>query len=180
MSSTASPQPSSVPRTKGKLDYRSVLEGFYGDFDRELSSAETALNGVHLKVPDEVTDEICEKCGAKMIYKMGKYGKFLACPNYPKCTNIKALDEEKSTEKCGGEMVLKQGKFGKYLQCVDCHNTKSNAKHEYGGVGLHNVTKRLELIYGNDYSLDIKDGEVDYDVLLNLPIKRVDDFPTKT
>ena len=61
-----------------------------------------------------------------------------------------------------------------------CHNTKSNAKHEYGGVGLHNVTKRLELIYGNDYSLDIKDGEVDYDVLLNLPIKRVDDFPTKT
>ena len=50
-----------------------------------------------------------------------------------------------------------------------CHNTKSGAKHEYGGVGLNNVTKRLELIYGSDYTLDIKDEEDTYDVLLNLP-----------
>ena len=52
-----------------------------------------------------------------------------------------------------------------------CCNTKSNVKHEYGGVGLNNVTKRLELIYGNDYSLDIKDNENDYDVLLDLPVR---------
>ena len=59
---------------------------------------------------------------------MGKYGKFLACPNYPKCTNIKALNEKPSNEKCdkcGGEMVLKQGKFGKYLQCESCNATRS-------------------------------------------------------
>ena len=57
-----------------------------------------------------------------------------------------------------------------------CQNTKSNARHEYGGVGLNNVTKRLELIYGNDYSLNIKDEETTYDVLLDLPIRHPDDF----
>jgi len=60
-----------------------------------------------------------------------------------------------------------------------CHNTKSNAKHEYGGVGLNNVTKRLELIYGNDYSLDINDMDDSYDVLLNLPVRRADDFKAR-
>ena len=58
-----------------------------------------------------------------------------------------------------------------------CHNTKSNVKHEYGGVGLNNVTKRLELIYSNDYSLNIKDEETSYDVLLDLPARHPDDFP---
>ena len=57
-----------------------------------------------------------------------------------------------------------------------CHNTKSNVKHEYGGVGLSNVTKRLELIYGNDYSLHINDGEEDYDVLLDLPVKKPEEL----
>ena len=57
-----------------------------------------------------------------------------------------------------------------------CHNTKSHAKHEYGGVGLSNVTKRLELIYGTDYSLDISDLENDYDVKLILPVKSPEDF----
>ena len=57
-----------------------------------------------------------------------------------------------------------------------CHNTKSHAKHEYGGVGLSNVTKRLELIYGNDYSLNIDNGEETYDVLLDLPARRPEDF----
>jgi len=57
-----------------------------------------------------------------------------------------------------------------------CHNTKSGAKHEYGGVGINNVTKRLELIYGNDYSLDINDGDNDYEVLLDLPIRRANEF----
>ena len=57
-----------------------------------------------------------------------------------------------------------------------CHNTKSHAKHEYGGVGLSNVTKRLELIYGNDYSLDINDEDDSYDVRLDLPAKCPEDF----
>ena len=57
-----------------------------------------------------------------------------------------------------------------------CHNTKSHAEHEFGGVGLNNVTKRLELIYGDDYSLDIKDEEETYDVMLDLPVRRSSDF----
>ena len=61
-----------------------------------------------------------------------------------------------------------------------CHNTKSHAKHEYGGVGLSNVTKRLELIYGNDYSLDISDEDDSYDVLLNLPAKCPEEFSNAT
>ena len=59
-----------------------------------------------------------------------------------------------------------------------CHNTKSNAKHEFGGVGLNNVTKRLELIYGEDYVLDIKDEQDTYDVTLDLPVRHADDFNT--
>ena len=57
-----------------------------------------------------------------------------------------------------------------------CHNTKSNAKHEFGGVGLNNVTKRLELIYGTNYSLDIRDKEDTYEVTLDLPARHADDF----
>ena len=57
-----------------------------------------------------------------------------------------------------------------------CHNTKSNVQHEHGGVGLNNVTKRLDLIYHNDYSLDIDDGQDYYDVTLNLPARRGEDF----
>jgi LytS/YehU family sensor histidine kinase len=57
-----------------------------------------------------------------------------------------------------------------------CHNTKSGVKHEYGGVGLNNVTKRLELIYGNDYKLDINDGDDTYDVMLDLPFRYPSDF----
>ena len=60
-----------------------------------------------------------------------------------------------------------------------CRNTKSDVKHEFGGVGLNNVTKRLELIYGNDYSLDIQDGEATYDVRLDLPVRRATDFQPK-
>jgi sensor histidine kinase YesM len=61
-----------------------------------------------------------------------------------------------------------------------CHNTKSHAKHEYGGVGLSNVTKRLELIYGSDYSLDINDEDDSYDVWLNLPAKCPENFKSRT
>ena len=61
-----------------------------------------------------------------------------------------------------------------------CHNTKSGVKHEYGGVGLNNVTKRLELIYGNDYNLDIRDEDDSYDVRLDLPAKCPEDFKART
>ena len=68
--------------------------------------------------------------------------------------------------------IVKEGQRLKFHS----HNTKSHAKHEFGGVGLNNVTKRLELIYGNDYSLDIKDEDNTYDVTLDLPVRHANDF----
>lgn len=65
----------------------------------------------------------CPKCGANMVVKSGKYGKFLACPNYPECSSILPIDAETTEEKCrdcGSFMVLKHGKYGKYLECPKC------------------------------------------------------------
>ena len=74
--------------------------------------AMTSGGKVHLDA--EESDVVCDKCGAKMVIREGKYGKFLACPNYPKCKNIKPLVEEESTcPKCGAPVVKKKSKKGK-------------------------------------------------------------------
>ena len=79
---------------------------------------------------DEITDIVCEKCGAPMIRKNGRYGKFLACSNYPECSNIKSEKEEVSDvkcDKCGAMMVYKTGKYGRFLACPnypECTNVK--------------------------------------------------------
>ena len=70
---------------EGKQHWKELLAEFYADFSKELSEAETALEGVRLKVPEEETDEICELCGRNMVIKMGRFGKFLACPGFPEC-----------------------------------------------------------------------------------------------
>ena len=64
---------------------------FYGGFESELESAEKALDGVRIKVPDEVSDETCDVCGRKMVVKTGRFGRFLACPGYPECTFTKPI-----------------------------------------------------------------------------------------
>ena len=79
---------------------------------------------------DEITDILCENCGAPMIRKNGRYGKFLACSNYPECSNIKSEKEEVSDvkcDKCGAMMVYKTGKYGRFLACPNypqCTNVK--------------------------------------------------------
>ena len=78
----------------GKRNWRAVLAEFYGGFRTELEDAEKALEGTRLKVPDEVTDEICEICGKNMVVKVGRFGKFLACPGWPECTNTKPIVEK--------------------------------------------------------------------------------------
>ena len=102
----------------------------------------------------ELSEEICEKCGAQMVFKNGKYGKFLACSNYPKCSNIKSTDEEVSQEKCdkcGEFMLIKKGKFGKYLSCAKCKNTKSIV--EKAGVCpiCHSDTQKMKTKAGKDF-----------------------------
>ena len=76
---------------EGKADWVQTLGNFYGEFEQNLKEAEKKMEGMKLEVPDEVTDVICENCGRNMVVKMGRYGKFLACPGYPECKNTKKI-----------------------------------------------------------------------------------------
>lgn len=98
----------------GRQNWVDLLKDFYGDFEKELAQAEEALEGVHLKVPEEETDEVCEVCGRKMVIKMGRFGKFLACPGFPECRNTKPLVERMPGRcpKCGGGMLKRKSKRG--------------------------------------------------------------------
>ncbi len=98
----------------GQRDWKDLLASFYNGFHKELEEAETALEGVRLKVPEEETDEICELCGRKMVIKMGRFGKFLACPGFPECRNAKPLVERMPGRcpKCGSGMLKRKSKKG--------------------------------------------------------------------
>ena len=105
---------------EGKQHWKELLADFYRDFSRELQQAEEALEGVRLKVPEEETDEVCELCGRKMVIKMGRFGKFMACPGFPECKNTKALVERMPGRcpKCGGGMLKRKSKRGyAYYAC---------------------------------------------------------------
>ncbi|MBQ8928324.1 MAG: type I DNA topoisomerase [Oscillospiraceae bacterium] len=112
---------------QGTTDWVSMLEGFYQDFDKTLKTAEEAMDGKHVKIPDEQTDIICEKCGRNMVIKIGRYGKFLACPGYPECTNTKMIVQETSglCPRCGKKIILKKSKRGRsFYGCSgypECH-----------------------------------------------------------
>ncbi len=104
----------------GKLDWVKVLHDFYGDFAKSLEEAEKVLGDTKIKVPDEVTDVICEKCGRNMVIKSGRFGKFLACPGFPECRNTKAITQETDgvCPKCGSKILAKKSKNGKeYFGC---------------------------------------------------------------
>ena len=104
----------------GKRNWKAVLADFYTDFKRELDEAEAALEGVRLKVPEEETDEICEVCGKNMVVKVGRFGKFLACPGWPECTNTKPITERMPGRcpKCGNGILKRKSKKGyAYYAC---------------------------------------------------------------
>ncbi|MBQ2854102.1 MAG: type I DNA topoisomerase [Oscillospiraceae bacterium] len=111
---------------EGKQHWKELLAEFYDDFSRELKEAEEALEGVRLKVPEEETDEVCELCGRNMVIKMGRFGKFMACPGFPECKNTKALVERMPGRcpKCGSSILKRKSKRGyAYYACekgADC------------------------------------------------------------
>lgn len=98
----------------GTKEWHEVLTEFYDEFERELKSAEEAMQGERIKVPDEVTEEKCEVCGANLVIKNGKFGKFLACPNYPTCTFTKPLVVETPGKcpKCDSRILKKKSRNG--------------------------------------------------------------------
>lgn len=109
---------------EGEENWVSVLENFHGPFIETLDKAEKEIGS--LQVADEVTEEVCENCGRNMVIKMGRYGKFLACPGFPECRNTRPLLEPTgvSCPHCQGELVLRRSKKGrtfygcsKYPEC---------------------------------------------------------------
>lgn len=105
---------------EGKKNYLDTMNGFYGGFETELKEAEKKLTGVKVTVPDEESDVVCEKCGAKMVYKVSRFGRFLACPNYPTCKNTKAIvvEADGTCPECGGKILVRRSKAGKtYYAC---------------------------------------------------------------
>jgi len=104
----------------GKRDWKDVLAEFYVNFDIELQEAERALEGQHIKIPDEVSDEICDRCGRQMIVKTGRFGRFLACPGYPECGFTKPIVIEMPGKcpKCGSRILKRTSKKGyAYYAC---------------------------------------------------------------
>jgi len=107
----------------GNADWVKIIRTFYGPFADQLKKAEKELEKV--KIADEVSDVICEKCGRNMVYKMGRFGKFLACPGFPECRNAKPIVKETGAicPKCGGKILEKKSQRGKkYFGCE--HNPK--------------------------------------------------------
>lgn len=99
----------------GSRDWVETLREFYETFAADLQKAEEAMEGKRVKVPDEETDVVCELCGKNMVIKFGRYGKFLACPGFPECSNTKKIvtETDGSCPKCGKKMLLKKSKKGR-------------------------------------------------------------------
>lgn len=136
---------------RGESTVQQVLNNFYVGFAENLRKAEEGIAQGKILAPAEETDIICEKCGAAMIVKNGRYGQFAACPNYPACKNTKPLHKEAKEEKqaeaetevqktgmlceeCGAEMVLRSGRYGNFYACSRypaCKFTKQ-ITHEIG------------------------------------------------
>ncbi len=130
----------------GNAEMVEVLEGFWRGFAAELEKAETTVGRGDFELPVEETDIICDKCGARMVVKNGRFGKFAACPNYPNCRNTKPLVEKKVEEQeekkapviadfkcelCGSDMVQRTGRYGSFFACSKypaCRFTKQKTK----------------------------------------------------
>ena len=95
---------------EGKEKWKKIIREFYGPFKEELEKAEKELE--HVQLVDEVSDVQCEKCGRMMVYKYGRYGKFLACPGFPECRNVKPIIEtiDVPCPKCGATVQVRKTK----------------------------------------------------------------------
>jgi DNA topoisomerase-1 len=134
---------------RGKKKWQPVISNFYSDFHDNLKKKEEEIKKSDIMIEEKST-ELCDKCGAPMVIKTGRYGKFLACSAYPKCKNIKkyggqaspfekkepdakilALQKKYAGEvcdKCGAPMKVRTGKFGPFLACSaypKCKNIKN-------------------------------------------------------
>ncbi|MGN0531102.1 MAG: type I DNA topoisomerase [Eubacterium sp.] len=98
----------------GEKNYIDMIRRYYDEFEKPLEQAKKEMQGVKIKLKEEETDEICEKCGRNMVVKVGRFGKFLACPGYPECKNTKPLVYKTKAKcpECGGDVIEKKTKKG--------------------------------------------------------------------
>ncbi len=116
---------------EGKAEWRTILKSFYTPFAKLLKEKEIEIN--KKDITEKEIDEICEKCKSKMVLKVGRFGSFLACSNYPECKNTKSPKEEESEEpceKCGSKMVKKRSRFGSFWGCSNYPECKGIRKDE--------------------------------------------------
>lgn len=127
----------------GEKKWQPFIKEFYKPFNKNLMTKEQELN--KKEITEEKTDEKCEKCGSEMVIKIGRFGKFMACSNYPDCKNTKKIDsngdavsnepkmlEEKCPE-CGANLVLRHGRYGEFKGCSkypDCKFIKKEASED--------------------------------------------------
>jgi DNA topoisomerase-1 len=140
---------------EGDTPWQPVIGDFYEPFHTNLANKYNEINKKDL-MPEEKSNEVCDKCGAPMVIKTGRYGKFLACSAYPKCKNIKSLNgngnsnglspeknEEleklsaqyagRTCEKCGSPMAVKTGRYGPFLACTAYPKCKNIVNIKAGG-----------------------------------------------
>ena len=115
---------------EGTTPWKGVLRDFYGDFEDHLKKAEQDLEGIRIKVPDEVSEEVCPECGRNLVVKSGRFGRFLACPGYPECSFTMPLVVEMPGRcpKCGGRIMKRTGtskKTNKQYTYYCCEHTNS-------------------------------------------------------
>ena len=120
---------------EGSVDWKKVLSAFYDDFEAELHKAEQELDGERIKVPDEVSEEICPQCGRNLVIKSGRFGRFLACPGWPECDFTMPLVVEMpgTCPKCGGRLLKRTGKSKKTgkqytYYCCEHLNSKDESR----------------------------------------------------
>ncbi len=139
-------------------DWKEIIRDFYGPFKKELDVADEELEKV--KLPDRITDEVCEKCGKPMAIKTGRFGEFLACTGYPECKNTKPIVKSINVKcpDCGRDIVAKRGKSGKifygcsgYPECTRAYWYKPTNKKcpECGELLLEKHTKTTKYACSN-------------------------------
>ncbi|MDD4902331.1 MAG: type I DNA topoisomerase [Patescibacteria group bacterium] len=144
---------------EGEKKWQPVINDFYQPFHKNLTAKYDEVDKNKI-MPEEKSNEVCDKCGSPMIIKTGRYGKFLACSGFPKCKNIKSMDKNKDgkndgqdekitaqmdalkekykaevCEKCGSPMIIRNGRFGMFLACSaypKCKNIKNMEENKVG------------------------------------------------
>ena len=143
----------------GDVEWVALLSQFYGEFEKNLKKAKADMEGVKIQLKEDQTDIVCDKCGKLMVIKVGRFGKFIACPGWPECKNIIPYTEKVgvSCPDCGSDVIIRKTKKGKiFYGCSSfpkCNfmswNEPTNEKCPQCGGILFKKKGKKETLYCN-------------------------------